>query len=696
MSETNDPDRLLELFHGSRPLSLRSIQRSLGVGRSKRVGLRRALKDLVRKGRLLRAGKEYRRPPETEERSGRFVAGPRGGGRVVADSGTEEWAVPSALAAGALDGDRVMVLPVAGSRRGPSARVTRIVSRAALWGTIRQEGSQWVLVPDNRRLPTTLPVLPGDQAEATAGDLVHAELLGEGPWPHARVLRVLGPATEPGVLTAKLVAELELPGEFSGAARKEAEALPATLNEATLAERRDLRGEALVTIDPATARDFDDAVLAERAPGGGFRLLVAIADVSHYVRPGTALDLEARQRATSIYLPDRVIPMLPERISNDLCSLVPDQDRPAMAVEIQLGADGALHKVWVGAAVIRSRARLTYDEVAATLGHVDGPTGKAPQYRAHLQVLEDLARILSRRRIASGALDLDLPEARPVLSEDRSRVVDIVRRERNWAHRLVEEAMLAANQAVGARLGELGLSSLWRVHEPPLPESLDSLYSLAHALGLRIPRGQPSVAKQLVGLLQQAGGGDGGAVIARRILTTLPQARYAAQDFGHFGLGTEGYLHFTSPIRRYPDLVVHRLLKATPPEEDLNLLGAHCSQRERRATRASWAATDMHAALLLSERVDEVIGGTVAALSRGGMFIQLDAPWVQAFLPYAACGDYFVVAPEGHLATGRRNRQVFRLGQRLRTQVAAAYPGRRQIDLRLVPEDGAESDPTVG
>ncbi len=691
-----DADTVLAAFSGlpGRSLSLPVLQSRLSVGPGQRHVLRRLLKDLVRAGRLTRAGREFRLPLASTARQGVFRSKGRGRGVVEIADGGGTLAIRSAWAGDALDGDTVLVERVGEGTRVDLGRVLEVLERPQVIGTVQQRhGNSW-LIPDNRRMPSSLPILPEDLGDATDGDAVVAEAISEPTAARARVVEVLGRAGSAAVEQGKILREFGLDPEFPQAVLDEAAALPHELRADEVARRWDLRPLPLVTIDPVDARDFDDAVAVEALPEGGYLLTVAIADVSHYVPEGGALDREAQRRANSTYLPDRVVPMLPERISNDLCSLRPEVERLAMGVQMRFSAEGQRLAARIDPAVIRSRARLTYEQVAEVLAGEAGPENPALPQRAQLLLLEELAHKLSAARLKQGALDLDLPEAKVLRDPATREVTDIVPRERNWAHRVVEEAMLAANRAVGDDFTARSVATLWRSHEAPEPLAMQAVLSLAQALGLapaggKLPKGADTGL--LHGLIAKAGGGPLAQVMALRVLTTMKQARYTATDLGHYGLGCRAYLHFTSPIRRYPDLVAHRcVLGARYDAEQLVPLAESCSERERNSMRAEWAGMDLMAALLLQGREGEVFDGTVVAVTAGGLFVRLDRPWIQGFLPFAEMGDdFYEVSDLQHMAVGQTTRRTFRLADRLQVRLAASHPSRRQIELGLPLEPPA-------
>jgi ribonuclease R len=461
------------------------------------------------------------------------------------------------------------------------------------------------------------------------------------------------------------------------------------VGKSDLADRRDVRDLALVTIDGETAKDFDDAVFC-RAEGKGFRLWVAIADVAEFVAPGSALDREARQRANSVYLPDRVVPMLPERLSGDLCSLRPDLERLVLAVELAVGADGGWQRLRVAEAVIRSRAKLAYSGAAAVM---EGAARPAPDLAASLAALAALAARLREQRVANGSLDLELAEAEARV-DARGHVHAIGLAARGVAHRAIEEAMLAANRAVADLLVEAGWPTLHRVHEPPDPAELAGLEPVLASLGLWPGRMRRApAADDLPGLVEMARGRDDAGVVHRLLVRALRQARYAEEPLGHFALGFERYLHFTSPIRRYADLMVHRALKAQlagrrPGRAPLASLAEHLSRREREAAAVEYQALDWKRAALLLPHVGRPFEGRVSAVAPPGLFVTLDAVRGDGLVPARTLPRRARLdLRRAELVLGRAR---VRLGDRVGVRLAGVDPARGRFSLALAGYSDAE------
>jgi ribonuclease R len=530
-------------------------------------------------------------------------------------------------------------------------------------------------------------VAPGDRAGARDGELVEAEQTGPARalgLPRARVVARLGDPTAPRSVSLIAIHEHGIPDAFPDEALAEAEgARPVT----TLGRREDLRALPFVTIDPSDARDHDDAVFAhpDDDPNnpGGHVVWVAIADVAHYVRPGTALDREARRRGNSTYFPDRVVPMLPDRLSGDLASLVDGADRPCVAVRLVLDADGHKRDHRFTRALMRSAATLTYSQAqAAAEGRPDPAT--EPLLDPVIRPLWAAWAAAHKARDLRQPLNLDLPERRIVLSDD-GKVLSVAFRERFDAHRLIEDFMILANVAAAETLEAKKLRLLYRVHEEPSPEKLESLREIVESVGLTLAKGQVLKTAHLNRLLDGVAGTEHAEMVNMSVLRSMTQAYYAPENFGHFGLNLPRYGHFTSPIRRYADLVVHRaLVRAhkwgkdglTPDEEaQLPETGEHISMTERRSMMAERDTTDRYLAAYLADRVGSEFPGTIAGVARFGLFVKLDDTGADGLVPISSLGrEYFTHDPDAQTLTGETSRRVLGLGQRVLVRLAEAAP----------------------
>ncbi|MEY4950298.1 MAG: exoribonuclease [Pseudomonadota bacterium] len=588
-----------------------------------------------------------------------------------------------------------------GSAAEPTARRAR---RAARPGP--EPERRWWLAPQSDLLPVVSIEGGMEPSAFDAGKLAVVRLTRRpGPVRGAagELEQVLGDAEDPDVQFLTIALEHGLRIDFPPEVEAECSGLPADPHPEDLRDREDLRDLPFVTIDGESARDFDDAVCLEPAPGGAHRLRVAIADVAHHVRPGSALDAEARARGTSVYFPDRAIPMLPEALSNGLCSLVPGRDRLVLVADLLLDRRGLRKSARFHRGVIRSRARLTYGQVAAVLSSTD--TREIEEQREaladllpQLQRMRDLMRVLYRRRIDAGSLDLDLPEALVDLSEE-GRSVGVRLSVRNDAHRIIEEMMLEANQAVALHLGEAGLPFPYRIHEPPDAVDVVELNELLGAFGASVefdeeagPRPR-DVQRALVAL-------DGhrlSRVLSRQVLRTLKQAEYSTVNRGHFGLAFATYCHFTSPIRRYPDLLVHRQLGALldGAAEDARGLGAEMaesartsSERERAAVAAERAMLDLKKAEFMLDHLLEPAEATVVSVARAGAWAELDAWPIEGRIDTERLPEPFEFDPRSRALVGVRTGARLRLGDRLRVEATDVSLRRRRIGFAVLEHLG--------
>ncbi|MBN2233242.1 MAG: ribonuclease R [Deltaproteobacteria bacterium] len=521
---------------------------------------------------------------------------------------------------------------------------------------------------------------------------------GDNP-ARGRIAGTFGMFRTPGVDTRLVIAAHDLPDRFPRGCRAAARELARPVERRDRRDRTDLRNKAFVTIDGEDARDFDDAVAIDPLPDSGWRLYIAIADVSHYVTPGSIVDREARRRGTSVYFPDRCLPMLPEELSNGICSLKPGEERLAVTAIIEFDAAGKPCHEQFCPAVIRSQARLTYNLVAAVLAG-GRPQGRgaagAREQSEQLRNMGRLAALLRKRRLARGSLDFDLPEAQIVFDRD-GRVTDVHPLERNDAHRLIEEFMLAANEAVATRLTWLHAPFLYRVHEPPDTRDTGEINRILQCFGLSVKGRQAVHPRAFQEVLRQAAGTTAAALVNRLLLGAMQKAVYQPVNAGHFGLALENYTHFTSPIRRYPDLMVHRELKrrlwhrgedADPwaaDEAALTAAGAQLSTAERRAMEAERTADAVKKLLYLEEQPPETVyAGMVSGIHRAGIFVTLDRVLADGLIPFRVLDDYFVIDAEKMSAVGENSGWRYTVGDRLEVIATDIDPVRRRLDLKPV------------
>ncbi len=600
----------------------------------------------------------------------------------------------------AVDGDivRFEVFP---GRRGEQARIVEVVERGRrmLLGTLAARGRESFVVPLDDQLPPTVPV--GAPGVGRNGELVKV-WLDPGPGPlEGRVLERIPNPSAPGVEVLRVGYAHGFADVFPDEVVAESEAIPDRVVPEDREGRRDLTRLPLVTIDGEDARDFDDAVFVERLPGrsGGWRLVVAIADVSHYVRPGRPLDAEALRRGTSAYFPGMVLPMLPERLSNGVCSLNPEVERLCVVADMRFDAEGLPGPAEVYPAVMRSAARCTYSEVARVL---DGERVPHREFlRPGLTRMAELQERLGAVRRRRGSIDFDLPESRIVLADDGS-VLAIERRPRNRAHRIVEEFMLAANEAVARWFGERELPTIYRVHGVPDEDKLATFLDLARSQGLEVPAADAGPLA-LADLLDRLAGHPQQRALNQLLLRAMMQAVYSPQNIGHYGLAAEQYLHFTSPIRRYPDLVVHRLLRQAagwpgagksraPRPGELERMALQSSERERAAMKSERDVNAYFTALFLKDKVGERSRGTVAAVVEFGLFVEMQRWFAEGLVKTEDLGDGFVLDEKGHALVETRSGRSYRVGDEIEVEIAAVDPVRRRVD-RLVVEGGTTRAP---
>jgi len=631
-----------------------------------------------------------------------------GYGFVSPDAGGEDIFIPARYLRENLHGDRVEVesnFHGRGAKR--EGRITKTLERAAKLITgifsIRRNGG--MIQPNDERLPACL-VSSASFGGARDGEVVVAEIVSypkDGHPAVAKVVEVLGSPDNPEVEILAVIRKYELPDSFSPQVMKVAKAVPETLSEEDMAGRTDLRGMTTVTIDGETARDFDDAV-SIRKEGDNFRLWVSIADVSHYVLPGSLLDKEAYLRGTSVYFPDRCIPMLPEELSNGICSLNPGVDRLTLTAEMLFDKQGKILSSSFYPSIIRSAARLTYKLVSRIVEHDDAAVkAEYPSLVADLLLMGELAAALAAMRRARGSIDFDLPEAE-ILLDAAGATEAIVRAERNQAHKIIESFMLAANEAVAHHLADHDFPLLYRIHELPDQDKLAALAEFLLPLGYELPSGERSIkSADIQVLLARAEGKPEERLINRVLLRSMKQARYAEQNFGHFGLAASCYTHFTSPIRRYPDLVVHRILKWSLLQkggaaargklkgipfpgypEFLREIGEHTSRRERVAMEAERDIVELKKVQFMVGRVGEEFAGFISGVSAFGFFVELDELFVEGLVHISTLmKDNYSFNETSQTLFGPINRASYKIGDPVRIVVAAANPERRQIEFVL-------------
>ncbi len=667
--------------------------------------LRRRLNAMERDGQLVRNRRDgYGLIDKMDLVCGRVIGHPDGFGFLVPDEGGEDLFLTPRQMGFCMHGDRAVAriagVDRRGRREGVLIEILERNTQHVVGRFYQQEGRVGFVTPDNKRITHDILVPADYQGGARRDQIVVVELI-EQPSKHAkplgRVVEILGNHMAPGLEIEVAIRAHEIPLAWPEAVQSEIAHLTPEVPEASKEGREDLRDVPLVTIDGADARDFDDAVYCERKKSGGWRLLVAIADVSSYVRPRTALDEEAQERGTSVYFPQRVIPMLPEILSNGLCSLNPHVDRLCMVCEMSIDTEGEIthHRFFEG--VMCSAARLTYDEVAAMLAE------QAPELSAkhavilpHLVELHALYKALLVARQRRGAIDFDTTETRIVFGEGRKieRIEPLVR---NDAHKIIEECMIAANVAAARFLLKRKIPAVYRVHETPKVEKITDLRTFLGEFGLQLRGGEDPEAQHYAELLNIVRGRPDFRLIQTVMLRSLNQAKYTPDNVGHFGLAHEAYTHFTSPIRRYPDLLVHRAIRHALKEgkvrgfaytvEDMEALGEHCSTAERRADDATRDAVDWLKCEFMMNKVGEEFDGLITSVTSFGIFVELRDIYVEGLVHITALSnDYYHHDSAGHRLRGERTGKVYRLGDTVRVKVMRADLDTRRIDFDLVDQ----------
>ena len=688
---------LQELTEAGTPLAPAEVASRLRVNRKQQHRFDACIAALERDGKLLvnRKG-ELCIVAKLDLTTGTIQGHPDGFGFLVPDAGGDDLFLSPREMHKVLHGDRVTAKRIGFDRRGrPEGEIVDVLKRANrdVVGRIHEERGVWFVEAENRRINQDLMIPPDGRGNARPGQVVVVEIV-EPPSEHreavARVKEVLGSATDSGIEIEIALRKHALPFEWSAAAERQAQRLPKDVRPADRKGRTDLTHLPLVTIDGETARDFDDAVYCE-PDGRGFRLIVAIADVSHYVRDGDALDADARERGTSVYFPRRVIPMLPEALSNELCSLKPDVDRLCMACDMRIDARGAITSYAFYPATMHSRARLTYTQVYQWLTEPGAAASEpARSLLPHLAQLYTLYKVLFAARERRGAIDFDTVEL-ALEFDEHGKIVRIVPAPRNDAHKLIEECMLAANVCAADFLAKHEQPALYRIHDTPPTDKLAVLREFLGGSALTLTGGDEPSAMDYAALIDRIRDRPDFALLQTVLLRSLSQAQYSPDNVGHFGLAYDAYAHFTSPIRRYPDLLVHRAIKAvlagkryTPSDSSWEAIGLHCSQTERRADDASRDVLQWLKCFYMQEKVGETFTGTISGVASFGIFVTLDGLDIDGLVHVTDLPrDYFHFDAVRHALIGERTGRVFQLAARVSVKVARVDLERAKIDFTL-------------
>ncbi|MFZ6813148.1 ribonuclease R [Undibacterium sp. Rencai35W] len=722
-----------------------TIAGKLGVKPEELDGMVRRLNAMERDGQVKQdKSGNYTLANQDNFISGRVSSHRDGYGFLTPDDGSEDLFLPEREMQRVLHGDRVTARVVGTDRRGRlEGGIIEILERANthIIGRLLNENGVWIVAPEDKRFSQDI-LLAGSPGKAKSGQVVSVELT-EQPTKYAQavghIVEVLGDVDDPGMEIEIAVRKFGVPHEFSEAAKKAAAKLPSEIRDADLVDRVDLRDVPLVTIDGEDARDFDDAVYCETTKIGrtkGYRLIVAIADVSHYVKPNDALDGDALLRSTSVYFPRRVIPMLPEKLSNGLCSLNPDVDRLTLVCDMVISLDGEVTAYQFYPSVIHSAARFTYTEVAAILGNTKGPeANKRLPLVPHLLDLYDCFQALLKARHRRGAIDFETTETY-IVCNAAGKIEKILPRTRNDAHKLIEECMLAANVCAANLLETYKQPGTYRVHAGPTKEKLNQVRNFLKQVGLYLNGGDKPSASDYAELMTKIKGRPDASLLQTMLLRSMQQAVYSPDNIGHFGLSYEAYAHFTSPIRRYPDLLTHRAIKAIlqgkkyepkgidtsllnttvsnaarkqqildkaagkkpKSEQDLTIwdaLGVHCSANERRADEASRDVEAWLKCYFIRNKLGEEFTGTISGVTQFGIFVQLDEIYIEGLVHITELGaDYFQFDDARHELRGERTGKRYQLTDRVTVQVSRVDLDARKIDLAIVQPTGLR--PAVG
>ena len=702
-------EQLLALIRDTidHPSTPREMLQRLKIPRDQRATFKRLLTDLVGTGDLIETrGNRFGLPDRMNLVVGRITTHPRGFGFVVPDRPLDDVEGDLYIAGSnlnqAMHGDRVVARIERITSKGAEGRILRILERGAstIVGRYDVDPSGFgFVVPFDRRMIMDVQIPNGEALDAKPSDMVVVEITR---WPTptrgplGRVREVLGDIDEPGVDNEIIIRKYGIPDEHSEDAVNEAKRLGAEVKDRDIRGRTDFRAQLTVTIDGEHARDFDDAITIDRLPGGNLRLGVHIADVAHYVPEGGALDAEAYERGTSVYFPERAVHMFPAELATGLCSLNPNVDRLVQSCVMEIDKRGTVVSYEMHDGVIHSDARMTYTDVSAIL------TDKAPEVISRyawlvplFESMRELFEILHKRRLRRGSIDFDLKEPEIVL-DDEGLVEEITAAERNIAHRIIEEFMLVANETVAQHLDDAKMPTLYRVHEEPDPVKVAQFEEFISTLGYGLSRsGEEVTPRDFQKLVERMRGTPEEKPIAFLMLRTMQKARYDASNLGHFGLAASSYTHFTSPIRRYPDLIVHRTLRElrhgqvtedrrAELTDDLPEIARHTSERERRADDAERELVQWKKVRFMADKVGDEFDGYITGVSAFGLYIELVEHFVEGMVHVSTMADdYYRFVDKAHVLKGENTGKIYRLGDRVSVQVVKVDMERRQIDLGL-------------
>ena len=698
-------DDILKLMQDKayRPLLLKELIGLFNVSRKERPVFKEMIGDMLEKGLIVKIrGDRYGLPGKMNLITGVLQGHPDGYGFVKSDlEGEADLFVPKRNMMGAMHNDRVVARIESADRGGRlEGRIIRILERfhSRIVGRFERGKNFGFVIPSDRKISHDIYISPKLFNKAKDGDVVVAKIITypqKTRNPEGEIIKVLGRSSTPGIDTGMIIEEYELPTEFPEDVITEAKALPGEVAESMLKERVDLRTLQTVTIDGERAKDFDDAVSIEKLPDGRFRLWVHIADVSYYVPWGSELDNESYNRGTSVYLPDRVIPMFPERLSNHICSLNPREDRLTLTAEMMFDGNGNRINYKIYESVINSNERMTYTAVKEILEDEDSKIiSRYSDLIETFHLMRELCLKLRAKRMGRGSIDFDLPEPEIIL-DLQSKTINIVRSERNIAHQIIEEFMLAANETIARHMGNKEIPFIYRVHESPDEDKIMEFNEFMEDLGykFKLNHQQPKTFQRLLNKLE---GKTEETLINQLLLRSMKQARYSTENIGHFGLASQHYTHFTSPIRRYPDLIVHRLIKEVSKnrrikEERKSLLDAklkdiakHSSERERLSMEAEREVVELKKLEFMQDKIGSEYDGVISGVVAFGFFVELEDILVEGLVRVTSMyDDFYRFEERQHRLAGDRTDKVYRLGDKVRVRVDKVDMEKRKIDFIL-------------
>jgi ribonuclease R len=705
-------DHLLSLMRKSayRPMTLKELISRFDVPREKRNEFKTLIKELSESGEVVRVkGKRYGLAKKMNLLTGTLSSHPEGFGFVTpeqpGDRKDGDIFIKARNMGSAMHGDQVLVrIEHSGRGRSPEGSIIRILRRAhtTVIGKLERFPGYGYVLPSDHRITQDIYIPLRSLGDAENNEMVAAEIVvypSRKRNPEGKIIETLGQSGDPGVAEEVIIHKYELPHSFSRKTRQEVARIPQEIPPGDLKGRLDLRDKLTVTIDGVNAKDFDDAITIELSPKSTYLLWVHVADVSHYVAPDSSLDGEAFERGTSAYFPGRVVPMLPEELSNGICSLNPDEDRLTMTVFMECSQQGKILRHDFFKTVIRSKARLTYRQVAQALtDEAEGELPELPGLPEALGLMKELSHKMQAVRQKRGSIDFDLPEAE-ILLDLMGNIRDICRAERNVAHRIIEEFMIAANETVAGYFHWLKVPGLYRIHEKPDVDSLASVSEFAAGFGHRFPATRTLQPKALSDFLSSLQGLPEERILNQVLLRSMKQAVYSMENQGHFGLASPTYTHFTSPIRRYPDLVVHRLLhellqrgRFSPRREEeliqtLPGVAEHSSARERVAMEAEREIVSLKKAEFMEDKTGEIFEGFITSVAPFGFFVELKDFLVDGLVHVSTLGDdYYSFVEEKRALVGEHTKKIFRLGDPVKVKLEKVDLDKRRIDFLLIRE----------